>query len=106
MATTETVESAGRVLDVLDLLMGRSDYAHGVTPGEIAGECRLSPSAVTRYIATLEGRGWIERIPETGRIRAAVRVARASAAMLASLDAAERRAQELRQRILTGGATN
>lgn len=99
MAGTETVSSGTRLLAVLDLLLCRSDYAAGVTPGEIASECRISPSAVTRYLATLDQAGWIER--DAGRVRVAVRIARASVALLASLDAMERRARELRGRINT-----
>jgi len=94
------VESAGRVLDVLDLLL-RADFAYGIAPGDIVRELKLSPSAVTRYVATLEGRDMLERIPETGRLRPALRLVTRLAAIVASLDAAERRMRELATRINT-----
>jgi DNA-binding IclR family transcriptional regulator len=100
MAATETVSSAGKVLEVLDLLF-RGDFSAGMSPGDIGREARLSPSAVTRYVATLEAAGAIERIPETGRIRPSVRWAQHATSVLRSLESAARRAQELTARVTT-----
>jgi len=52
---TATVESAARVLDVLDLLF-RCDYMAGLSPSEIAAELRITPASMTRYLATLRER--------------------------------------------------
>lgn len=98
MAATRGVESAARVLDVLNLLM-RADYMTGVAPAAIARELGQTPSAVTRYLATLEDRGCAERVPETGWARPAVRLVQHAASILAGLDAAQRRAAELSARI-------
>lgn len=100
MAKTEIVDSAARCLDVLLYLM-RADFSAGSIPGDIGRDCKLSPSAVTRYLATLEDRGCIERIPGFERWRPSVRLAQYAAAILASLDAAVRRNQELARRIST-----
>jgi len=100
MATTETVASAGAVLDVLDLLF-RADYSVGLTPGDVRRELGLSGSAVTRYLATLDDRGAIERISGTDRVRPSIRWAQRAAGILRSLDDAERRAAELAKRITT-----
>jgi DNA-binding IclR family transcriptional regulator len=100
MAKTETLGSAGRVLEVLDLLF-RADFALGLSPGDIARELKLTPSTVTRVLVTLEAAGVAERIPVTDRIRPAVRWAQYAAGILNSLDAAIRRAEELKTRITT-----
>lgn len=100
MARTEIVDSAARVLDVL-LLLFRADYSGGLASADIERDLRLSPSAVCRYLATLEDRGCIERIAETGRVRPSVRWAQYAAGIIANLDAAQRRAAELAQRITT-----
>jgi DNA-binding IclR family transcriptional regulator len=100
MAKTETVGSAGRVLEVLDLLF-QADFAHGMSPGDIAKDGRMSPSAVTRYVATLLDAGAVERIPETGRLRPSIRWAQHATSVVRSLDAATRRSQELIDRVTT-----
>lgn len=103
MPRTETVGSAARVLEVLAWLL-EADWYHGVTPGDIAAGCRITPSMATRYVTTLEAAGWIERIPETGRLRVATRMARKTLAVLGSIQAAERRLSELKARIGGHGA--
>ena len=52
MAKTETLGSAGRVLEVLDLLF-RGDFATGMSPGDRARDLKLTPSTVTRVLVTL-----------------------------------------------------
>lgn len=94
---TPTAQSALKVLEVLDVLLRH--FAHGMAPGEIAQAARMSPSLVTRYVATLEQAGFAERVPETGRIRPSVRLARAATSILHDLEQAAGRYQELHSRI-------
>lgn len=98
-AAHPTTKSAEKVLDVLTVLMGH--FAHGLTPGELARATDLSPSNITRYVATLEEKGFAERIPETGRIRPSVRLAQQAVAIMRSLDAARNRIDELTNRLTT-----
>ncbi|AOJ73090.1 MULTISPECIES: helix-turn-helix domain-containing protein [Burkholderia] len=95
--TTTTTKSAEKVLEVLNVLLGH--FAHGLTPGELAKATRLSPSNITRYVATLEETGFAERIPETGRIRPSVRFAQHAVAIAQSLNAARHRLDELASRL-------
>ncbi len=95
----KTSQSAGKVLDVLNVLLGH--FAHGLTPTELAKATDLSPSNITRYVATLEEKGFAERIPETGRIRPSVRFAQSAMAILRSLDNARNRIEEVTNRLTT-----
>ena len=90
-------QSAGKVLDVLNVLLGH--FAHGLTPTELAKATGLEPSAITRYVATLEERGFAERIPETGRIRPSVRLAQQAMSIVRSLDMAKQRIDEITHRL-------
>jgi DNA-binding IclR family transcriptional regulator len=99
---TATVESAARVLDVLDLLF-RADYMAGLSPSEIAAELRITPASMTRYLATLRERGAVETL-QRGRhtyYRPAVRWGQYAAGVLRALDDTARRAGELSRRIQT-----
>lgn len=98
-AEQKTGQSAGKVLDVLNVLLGH--FAHGLTPTDLAKATGLSPSNITRYVATLEEAGFAERIPETGRIRPSVRFAQQAVAIMRSLDAARSRIDELTNRLTT-----
>ena len=51
-APSQTTKSAEKVLEVLTVLLGH--FTHGLTPGELAKATDLSPSNITRYVATLE----------------------------------------------------
>ncbi len=93
----QTSRTAEKVLDVLEVLL--ANFAHGLTPGDIAKSTGLDASGVTRYIATLEQKGFVERIAETGRIRPSVRLARQTMAILKSLDDNKRRVDELIHRM-------
>jgi DNA-binding IclR family transcriptional regulator len=97
-ATTQAAQSAVKVLDVLNVLLRH--FAHGLTPGELAKATGLAPSAITRYVATLEARHFAERIPETGRIRPSIRLAKDAMAILRELDHAEERLGELKSRLM------
>jgi DNA-binding IclR family transcriptional regulator len=92
-----TVQSAGKVLDVLDLLT--RNFAHGYSPTEISKATGLEPSQVTRYVETLIEKGWAEIIPATRRIRLAHRVALVGIQVIQSLDQESNRIEESRQRI-------
>lgn len=94
-----TSQSAGKVLDVLNVLLG--NFAHGLTPTELAKATGLEPSSITRYVATLEERGFAERIPETGRIRPSSRLAQHAVSILRSLDSARQRIDEITNRLTT-----
>jgi DNA-binding IclR family transcriptional regulator len=92
-----TSQSASKVLDVLNVLMGH--FAHGLTPGELAKATALSPSNITRYVATLEEKGFAERIAETGRIRPSIKLARHAVTIMRSLDGAKQRVDEIQNRL-------
>lgn len=89
--------SAGKVLSVLELVLRHS--VHGLTHSDIVQATGLSAPSVSRYVAALEKSGWAERVSETGRIRASVRVARMAVGVMADLDKAQSRLSELRSRI-------
>lgn len=95
----KTTQSAGKVLEVLNVLLGH--FAHGLTPTEIAKATGLEPSSITRYVATLEEKGFAERIPETGRIRPSSRLAQHAVSILRTLDSARQRIDELTHRVTT-----
>lgn len=94
---TTTNQSAERILSVLDLLM--CHFVHGLTPGEIVKSTGYPAPNITRYVATLEASGWAERIPETGRIRASVRLAQRAEQVRTELEKAHRHLNELQTRI-------
>ncbi|AAS47852.1 MULTISPECIES: helix-turn-helix domain-containing protein [Burkholderia cepacia complex] len=97
MTANATTKSAEKVLEVLNVLLGH--FAHGLTPGELTKATNLSPSNITRYVATLEAMGFAERIPETGRIRPSVKLGRHAVAILRSLDAARERLDSIQTRL-------
>lgn len=96
---TATNKSATKVFSVLNVLF--RNFAQGFTPSELARATELSPSDITRYVATLIDTGYAERVPDTDRIRVSVALARKAIQIMQSLDAAERRLQETRNRIMT-----
>jgi DNA-binding IclR family transcriptional regulator len=92
-------QSADKVLAVLNVLLGH--FAHGLTPGDLVKATGLAASNITRAVATLEAAGFVERIPETGRLRPSIRIARAAVAILHSIEAAKARLDEINTRITT-----
>lgn len=94
---TKTIQSAKNVLDVLAALSGH--FEHGLTPTDLCKATGFSPSNITRYVATLEEKGFAERIPETGRIRPSAHLARHAVSILRSLDAAAERLENMKSRI-------
>lgn len=96
---TASTQSAGKVLEVLNVLLRH--FVHGLTPGDLAKATNLSPSAITRCVATLEESGFAERIPETGRIRPAIRLAQAAVGILREVEHAKTRLDEIQARFST-----
>jgi len=97
MTAAKTSQTAGKVLDVFAALLGH--FAHGMTPTDLCKATGLDPSAITRYVATLEEKGFAERIPETGRIRPSIHLARHAVSILRSLDAAAERIEVTKNRL-------
>ena len=64
--TQYAVRSVLRVLDILDLLRQRPG---GATLRELAEATDMPKSSVFRYLATLESRGYVERIEKDGAFR-------------------------------------
>lgn len=94
-----TNQSAERILKVLDLLLLHT--VHGLTASEIVKATGYTAPNISRYVATLEASGWAERIPETNRIRASIRVAQRAMTVLNEFDKAQQRLNEMRNRITT-----
>lgn len=86
-----------RDLRVLDVLWDH--FADGLLPSEVARLAQIHESGATRALQSLARAGYAEPIEETGRWRLAHRVARRAVAVLRSLDRAESRLAESRQRI-------
>ena len=97
MAKTATNQSAEKVLEVLSVLL--RNFAHGLNPTELTKATGLSPSNITRYVNTLEAKGFAERITETGRIRASHKLAQSAVSIMRGLQDTERRAKESLDRI-------
>mgnify|MGYP000114885229 FL=1 len=94
-----THKSAAAILTVLDLLLRHT--VHGLTPTDVVKATGYSAPNVSRYLKTLEETGWAERIPETNRIRASLRVAQRAVAVMNDFDQAQNRLMETRARITT-----
>lgn len=97
MAKTVTIKSGEKILDVLNLLLRH--FTHGLAPTEIAKATGITASNITRYVNTLENKGFVERIPETDRIRPSHRLAQHAVAIMRALSDAEGRARESINRI-------
>lgn len=99
MAKTATNQSGEKILDVLHVLLRH--FTVGLTPTELTKATGLSASNITRYINTLESKGFAERIPDTGRIRASHKVAQMAVNIMRELQLAESKIQESIKRITT-----
>lgn len=97
MAKTATNQSGEKILDVLNVLL--RNFTTGLTPTELTKATGLSASNITRYINTLEGKGFAERISDTGRIRASHKLAQHAVTIMRDLQQAESRIQESIARI-------
>jgi DNA-binding IclR family transcriptional regulator len=97
MAKTATNQSGEKILDVLNVLL--RNFTNGLTPTELTKATGLSPSNITRYINTLESKGFAERIADTNRIRASHKIAQHAVTIMRDLQQAEGRIQESMKRI-------
>ncbi|HBA35078.1 MAG TPA: transcriptional regulator [Gammaproteobacteria bacterium] len=94
---SSTHKSATCILNVLDLLLRHT--IHGLTATDIVRATGYSAPNVSRYLKTLEETGWAERIPETNRIRASLRVAQRAVNVMVEFDRAYERLNEIKNRI-------
>lgn len=99
----QDIKSAVKVLQVLDVLL--RNFAHGFSPKELIEATGFSGTDITRYVNTLEQAGFAERIQETGRIRPSHRHARYAVQILQSLESAQNRLTEARNRLYGGHET-
>ena len=93
----QIIESAQKVLQTKKFIAPH--FANGVTQNDIVKALGFDASAVHRCVNTLREEGFIENIPETGRIRASCQFARWGMAQLDSLDTAQNRLSDIRNRI-------
>lgn len=96
---TGLIQSAQQVLEVLNVLMGH--FAHGLTQTDLAKATGNTLPTINRYVKTLEASGYAERIPETGRIRPSIRIAQLAVGILADVDRAKSRLDEIQARLST-----
>ena len=81
---TSPVQSVDRALTVLDILATRG--AAGVT--EIAAELGVHKSTVSRLVAVLENRGFVEQLADRGKYRLGFGIARLAGALTVQRDLA------------------
>lgn len=84
------------LLRVLETLFGHE--VTGMLPGDLAQKAECAASQVTRLVANLRHRGWVETVPDTGRIRLGPMPVQAALRHLADIERAERRLAELKNR--------
>jgi DNA-binding IclR family transcriptional regulator len=94
----KTIQASEKTLDVLAAIL-QANYVNGISQKEIAAACAISAPDVCRHVATLEGRGFVERL-ETGRLRGGQELARAGVRIMTALDAAARRIDQARGQLL------
>lgn len=93
-----SIRAAERVLDILDFL-SESEPRGGVALTEIAAALTLPKSSAFRYLAILEGRGYVQREPANGGYRLGLALVRSQAMYTEMLVArALPHLQELRDR--------
>ena len=76
------VAAVERALTVLDTLAEGEELG----TNELARRTRINASTVSRLLATLAARGFVEHVPETGRYRLGLRLLQLGNAVLARLD--------------------
>ena|SRR5450830_1387493 len=85
-----------RLLRVV-MLLGE-DVVTGVAPSQIARELGVAASYITRDLTNLKEAGWAIKNEETGRWLLAAKVGALSIKVLHSIDRAERKLAEVRDR--------
>lgn len=88
--------SQQRILKVLLALSGHE--VNGLAPGEIAKGLKVHDSNITHDLRNLRLADMAEEIPGTGRWRLSPRVGQIAMDMLAGVDRAQRKVDEVRQR--------
>ena len=87
MAESSSVQSLDRAFDLLEQLC-RS--RNGMTIGALSAETGLHKSTVHRLLATMCGRGYVQRDAETSVYRAGMRLCELSSYIVDNLDVVER----------------
>jgi len=95
----KTIQASEKTLDVLAAIL-HANYVNGISQKEIAAACAISAPDVCRHVATLEGRGFVERLPDSGRLRGGQELARAGVRIMTALDATARRIEQTRSQLL------
>ena len=88
--------SQQRALKVMLCLFGHE--IDGLSPSQIAKAAQASPSAITRDIHNLIEAGVAERLPHNDNVRISPLLGRKAMQVLATLDTAQRRVDEVRNR--------
>lgn len=94
--TDYTVETQQRLIKVIFALF--SDVVTGLAPGALAAAVGCPASAITRDLDNLLTAGLVEQDESTGAWRLTARLPQQAIKALASIDRAEKRVQETRQR--------
>ena len=95
-ATDYTNAAQQRILQLQLALFG--DVVHGYPPSKLAELLRVSASAITRDLDNLRTSGIAERDDATGNWRLTPRVPQQAFKVINSVDAAQRRIDEVRNR--------
>lgn len=96
MSGKYTNDAQQRLIKLLMVLFG--DVVNGYAPAALAKLVGCAPSAITRDLDNLATAGLAERDETTGQWRLTPRMPQQALKALASIDRAERRVDEARQR--------
>lgn len=96
-ATDYTNDAQQRLVRLILALFG--DVVNGFAPGVLARHVGCSPSVIQRDLDNLRTAGLAQRDEETGHWRLTPRLPQQAIKALASIDAAQRRVDETRQRM-------
>lgn len=96
MSTDYRSEAQQRILRTLMCLFGNE--IHGLSASDVAQAVETTPSNTTRDLANLQLAGLAELQPETRRWRLTPRLPQRALAMMLSMDKAEQKLQEIKNR--------
>ena len=94
--TDYTSSCQQRILKVLLVMFGHE--IDGLAPGQIAKLAEITPQEATRDIHNLIEAGVAERLPHNDNVRISPLMGRKAMQVLATLDTAQRRVDEVRNR--------
>lgn len=94
-ATDYTVAAQQRILNVATVMFGHE--IDGLTPGQVARLADISATSATRDLSNLKTAGWAEQLPN-GNWRISPMLGRKAMGVLAALERAAQKLDELRQR--------